>query len=170
MPGRRSRMVSFRAEAGLVRRFHDRVRSGARSAYLEMLLRWAMSFEEADDGGRREHFDTHRAGFAEGFAAAAKAALDGTLRPENLEAMRQTYLRGATENVATRPSHRLRGGAVERTRAAHRTSVPQSESADAPASKGDEVDRRVEQLPSTARKASEVEIGKHPREPGATRD
>ena len=166
MSDRRSRMVSFRVEASLVERFQNRVSLGTRSAYLETLLRWAMSSEDADNGGRRERFDTYRTGFAAGFTAAASAALDGTLRPENLEAMCHAYLRAATNNVTGEPSRRLDAAVVASTSPARRTNIPRSEPGGAPASQRDQGNRRAEDSPSSARKASKVKIGTQAREPG----
>ena len=163
MPDRRSRMVSFRAEASVVERFHDRVRSGARSAYLETLLRWAVNSEDGDDGGRRERFGTFGSGFAKGFKAAATAALEGTLRPENLEAMSDAYLHAATRVAAERP-RRLDGAAGESTSAAR--SMPRSESQGAPVSQGAQGNRPGKESPSRGRRATKVEIGMPAREPG----
>ena len=166
MSSKRSEMVSFRAETGLVERFRRRVRLGARSAYLEMLLRWAMTSEEADDGERRKRYHDYRTAYANGFSAGVAAARDDALSPQNLEAMCRAQLDAAVQNTAAGPEHNRNINTAERTpmgRKDHpmQSSEPERVRTDAK----QDTNRGKEQSPSPGSRASNIVTGSDPPPP-----
>ena len=112
----RSKTITVRIDRGIVQLLDERAGAGARSAVVEMAIRFYFACEDSEDT-QRKPLNAFSNGFVQGFDTSYRAAICNELTPDNVDQVLTKYLKGATRLMVRFPERITKVTIPERMRA-----------------------------------------------------